>query len=104
MVDVPVTVAENTAFSVSNDSYIFDITVTNTTAVPCTAGTYAYYEVTLTGTAVGENPAPTKTYTLKAPAAGPISASTAQLFEVEGDTTLGTLTAETGKIYYTPES
>lgn len=104
MVEVPVTVTENTAFSVSNDSYIFDITVTNTTAVPCAADTYAYYEVTLTGTAVGEDPAPTKTYTLKAPASGPISASTGQLFEVEGDLTLGALTGQTGKIYYTPET
>lgn len=94
MTDVNITVAAGTPFSVDNANSVLSIAVTNTAEVPCATGTNAYYNVVLSDGTNEEN------YTFVVTNPGTIEALNVRTFVVE-NTTLETITASTGAIYYT---
>ncbi len=91
---IPITVAEGTLLSVSNNDAVLTIVVTNTNAIPCKAGTNAYYYVELSD---GTNE---ETYTFVMPQTGTIAAGHSETFVV-ANSTLGEVTDHSGVIYYT---
>lgn len=93
MTDVNITVTAGTPFSVDSPNSVLSIVVTNTAAVPCAAGTNAYYYIVLSDGTTEEN------YTFVVTDPGTIPAANEETFVVE-NTTLGTITASTGTIYY----
>lgn len=96
MLDVNVTVANGTPLNENNESAIILIEVTNTSAVPCKAGTDAYYYISLSDGTENE------TYTFVVTAPGTIDAAHEETFVVE-NTTLDSVTDSSGVIYYTAE-
>ncbi|QAT42243.1 hypothetical protein [Aminipila luticellarii] len=94
MAQVAITVTSGTPFNTDSSDSVLSIEVTNTDAVPCKAGTNAYYYVSLSD---GTN---SETYTFAVAETGTIAASHAETFVVE-NTTLGTVTTSSGVIYYT---
>ena len=95
MAEVAITVTSGTPFNADSSNSVMTIVVTNTNAVPCKAGTNAYYYVNLTdGT-------DTEEYTFAVAEAGSILALHEETFVVE-NLTLGTITDSDGVIYYTP--
>ena len=94
MADVSITVTSGTEFSTQDANGVFLITVTNTNAVPCKASTNAYYYVSLGD---GTN---TEVYIFPVAETGSIDALHEEDFVVE-NSTLGTITASSGVIYYT---
>lgn len=94
MAEVAITVGRVTPFNTDSSDSVLSITMTNTDAVPCKAGTNAYYYVSLSD---GTNEAK---YTFSVAQTGEIEASHGETFVVE-NTTLGTVTTSSGVIYYT---
>ena len=94
MEQVAITVASGTPFNSDSSNSVLSIGVTNTNAIPCKAGTNAYYYVSLSD---GTHAA---TFTFAVAEAGTILAAHQEDFVVE-NTTLGTVTDSSGVIYYT---
>lgn len=94
MAEVNVQVTSGTPFNATDDNAILTIVVSNTNAVPCEAGTNAYYQVSLTDGTASEQ------YVFAVAQTGTILAEHAETFVVE-NTTLGTVTDSSGAIYYT---
>jgi hypothetical protein len=95
MADVGITVTNGTEFSSEDNNAVLLIAVTNTNAIACEDTTNAYYYVSLGD---GTN---TEKYIFVIADAGTIAALHVENFVVE-NTTLGTITASSGAIYYTP--
>jgi len=95
MAQVEISVLSGTPFNADNSNSVLNITVTNTSAIPCENGTNAYYYVSL-----GDGTS-TETYTFAVAEVGTIAADHDEIFVVE-NTTLGVITVSSGAIYYTP--
>ena len=92
---IEITVASGTQLNIDEADALLNIEVTNTAEIVCKAGTSAYYFVELSD---GTNQA---TYTFVVENAGTITASHTETFIAE-NAVLGTVTASSGVIYYTP--
>lgn len=95
MTDVDITVTDGTELGEDSENVILDITVTNTNAINCAAGTDAYYYVSITDSTN------TVEYTFVVTNPGTITGGSHENWVVENTTPLGTITGSSGAIYYT---